>query len=176
MRAKVESSSQMVKTEVKEEVDDGEEPTDPAEESTTLKEKYCLGCNRGALSGVCFIDRTQPVAWAAAGKRGHWCRDCHCTWRTYWSEGHTLTLFSTWIRQAENHMAFECSLLAFLTLVNEGVGRISEGMIRDRIKMLKWMMMPKILKKKPLAKTLSKQKNTQMSLLNSTWKTPSLKN
>lgn len=92
----------------------------------------CLGCGRGKRSGVDFLDGSRPVAWAFPDGRGHWCKDCHSTWRTAFSGSHTLPLFGAWLRVPDNLRAFQAHVLAYVTLMHEDKKHITAGMIAER--------------------------------------------
>ncbi len=75
----------------------------------------CHGCGRLRDGGMCFRDPSQPVVWAYPDGRGHWCADCHTTWRTMFSSSHTIALFATWIQNPSNLAIFHQHLLAYIS-------------------------------------------------------------
>ena len=112
------------------------------EEEAGEKIQTCNGCARIKGSSVCFVNMDESVQWpSGSGGRGLWCRDCHTTWRTYFSATHTLLLFSKWVRVESNFKDFEAALVAYLSLRAEGGQdrRITLAMIAERLKMLQWL-------------------------------------
>ena len=84
----------------------------------------CTGCGRSRDSGRCFRDPRQPIVWAYPDGRGLWCLGCHTTWRTMFSQFHTLALFTVWLREPDNLATFLLHALAFQTFdPNEGLVR-----------------------------------------------------
>jgi hypothetical protein len=102
----------------------------------------CNGCARIKGSSVCFVNMDEFVQWPSGSSgRGLWCRDCHTTWRTYFSATHTLLFFSKWIRVERNFKDFEAALVAYLSIRAEGGQdrRVTSAMISERLKMLQWL-------------------------------------
>ena len=103
------------------------------EEEAGEKIQTCNGCARIKGSSVCFVNMDESVQWpSGSGGRGLWCRDCHTTWRTYFSATHTLLLFSKWIRVESNFKDFEAALVAYLSLRAEWGARSTNHVGYDR--------------------------------------------
>jgi hypothetical protein len=101
-------------------------------------EKFCAGCGRSQLHSTCYIKRT-PIQWGLPDGRGMWCRDCHNCWRLMYAAVSTLVMFAVWLRRPTNATEWEFTLVSFLSLKQEGIERVSEGMVRTRKAMLEFV-------------------------------------
>lgn len=101
--------------------------------------RVCVGCQRSSQTGVDWFDQTKPVSWAFNSGRGHWCRECHSLWRTSYSHAHTLHFFGKHIKENERNFAeWEISLVAYLSLMAEQVGRITAAAVTQRVSSLRF--------------------------------------
>lgn len=103
------------------------------------EQRACYGCARVYGVSRCWFTG-QPVQWGAAQGRGHWCRECQTCWRTCFSESHTMVFFAKWLRQplsyGANFALWEAHLLAFLSLRKEGIARITQPQVEQRMRLL----------------------------------------
>ena len=104
------------------------------------KMEPCLACKRVYLSNACWLEAGAAVQWAFPKGRGAWCRECHSCWRTSFSHEHSLILFGPWIRTATNNLRFQMHLLAHLSLVKEGIMKITLPMVSVRISSIKYTL------------------------------------
>ena len=74
----------------------------------------CLGCGR-LRCAKCFRDPAATIIWGYPDGRGGWCQDCHSLWRTSFSQTHTLSLFASWLLNAENLATYHWFLMAFVS-------------------------------------------------------------
>ena len=92
----------------------------------------CLGCQRTFMSDMSWFVEHGPTQWAFPKGRGAWCRDCHTCWRTCYSHEHSLHLFGAWLRFRANYRKWQCTLVAFLSLVREEHAKITLQMVVER--------------------------------------------
>ena len=101
--------------------------------------KRCPGCDRCPITGREWHNSGLLIVWAAPNQRGHWCKDCHTCWRTCYRAEHNLTLFSKYLRNPANKAAWQLRLVAFLSLVYEGVERIGREKVEERVRLLQFV-------------------------------------
>lgn len=107
--------------------------------SIDVEDVACLGCGRSRVHGREWLRPDTLVAWGGPGRKGLWCKDCHTCWRTYWSPSHSLALFGRWLSLEANFGQWEISLVAFLSLVVEGVDEVTMTLIDQRMRTLRWL-------------------------------------
>ena len=64
---------------------------------------------------------------------------CGACWRTRWSAEHTFPLFGKFIQDPKQREVWELSLLSFTSLMSEGHEKITEAMITQRMKLLRFL-------------------------------------
>lgn len=101
--------------------------------------KSCFGCKRNKETGKSFMNPEEGVAWLSGG-RGNWCLDCHSLWRTHYSSDYTLPQLQQWLKVGQNQWEFDLALLAHLSLILEGAGRITQGKVIERKRVFKFLL------------------------------------
>lgn len=101
-------------------------------------DKKCLGCGRGAQTGKDWLQEGVKVSWAFNQARGQWCADCHTVWRTSF-ERHSLRFFADWLQIPENREEWQEAYVAHLSLLFEAMPKITAGMVRDRVRVVKFL-------------------------------------
>ncbi len=152
-RSKSDHTADSVLMDLKEELfgsDDESAPPPSATKSTasadgvgeldrTVKVKACCGCFRSIESGRDWASPDERVTWGHPNNRGSWCRDCFNLWRLRHSSDRSLIVFRVWLRQSENYAVWEIELIAYVSLVAEGISRVSNEALGKRIDLLKWL-------------------------------------
>ena len=99
--------------------------------------KACYGCGREPGSPDWFVPG-EALKWAAMGK-GHYCKDCHTLWRTLYASSLNLCHFGVWLKEATNQTTFNLEVIAYCSLVFEGVDCIRAARILERCNMIKFV-------------------------------------
>ena len=99
----------------------------------------CAGCGRIHGVSPCFLVVGETCAWAFANGRGQWCKECYRVHDSNWKMTHALQYFPQWLRERDNRIAWEETLLADLSLRWEGFSRVSGDMVTKRVGVLKWL-------------------------------------
>ena len=99
--------------------------------------KACYGCGREPGSPDWFVPG-EALKWAAMGK-GHYCKDCHTLWRTLYASSLNLVHFGVWLKEATNQTTFNLEVIAYCSLVFEGVDCIRAARILERCNMIKFV-------------------------------------
>ena len=103
------------------------------------KAKACSGCFRSIECGRDWVNPEETVAWGHPNNRGCWCRDCFNLWRLRHSSDRSLIVFGVWLRRSENYAVWEIELIAYVSLVAEGISRVSSEALAKRVDLLKWL-------------------------------------
>ena len=103
------------------------------------KAKACSGCFRSIECGRDWVSPEEKVAWAHPNNRGCWCRDCYNLWRLRHSSDRSLIVFGVWQQRSENYAVWEIELIAYVSLVTEGISRVSSEALAKRVDLLKWL-------------------------------------
>ena len=91
--------------------------------------KFCAGCRRQYGVSPCHVssNRTGIVEWAHRGGRGCWCKDCYNLYRTWFSDGHSLTSFWAWLdADPKNREEFHEVWQGYISTRVQGTSRISK--------------------------------------------------
>ena len=101
--------------------------------------KACSGCFRSSEFGRDWACPEEKVAWGHPNNRGCWCRDCFNLWRLRHSNDRSLIVFGVWLWRSENYAVWEIELISYVSLVAEGISRISNESLAKRVDLLKWL-------------------------------------
>jgi hypothetical protein len=108
-------------------------------ERSNEEQAPCRGCLRTRLSR-CYREPQNLVTWRYADKKGAWCHDCHCLWRSVHSGNYSLAVYGGKMENDVDRQQHSLELLALNSLRREaGTAHISAGLVFGRVDVIKFV-------------------------------------